>query len=391
MGEGIMDGKADTISVIVPVYNVENYVGQCIESIINQSYTELQIILVDDGSTDQSGLICDEYANKDTRIQVIHKSNGGPVSARKAGIDVAIGKYIGFVDGDDYIEPRMYQQLYKYAEEYQVEFVHSGYYQNDMNVVRSTAKEISYFNDVCNRKNILLQLFSFYPNAEFGSNIWSNILKKELIMEHYYKVPVSQVYGEDLIAMCYCVIAASSFVCIPNAFYHYRFRENSISRTVTEKRLLDYYNLYVQLKNILTYYSYSNPIKNSLKERFSILAMQTLAEQSNYFIPKYKYGTIEKLRGKKVVLYGAGRGGQDYYYQICRYQDCKIVGWIDKKIYQFEYANIYSIDVICMLDYDVVLIAVLEENIVEEIKGLLISLGVEKEKIIWDKPNLIAD
>ena len=99
------------ISIIVPVYNIEKYISECIESIINQTYKNLQIILVDDGSTDKSGIICDEYARKDTRINVIHQKNGGLVSARKSGLRNVEGEFVGFVDGDDYIEPDMYENL----------------------------------------------------------------------------------------------------------------------------------------------------------------------------------------------------------------------------------------------------------------------------------------
>ena len=89
------------ISIVVPVYNVEEYLEECIESIIKQSYPNIQIILVDDGSTDSSGLICDKYAQNDSRIEVIHQNNAGLVEARKAGLKRTIGEYVGFVDGDD--------------------------------------------------------------------------------------------------------------------------------------------------------------------------------------------------------------------------------------------------------------------------------------------------
>ena len=99
------------LSIIVPVYNVEKYIGKCIESIVNQTYKDLEIILVDDGSTDNSGKICDEWARKDKRIKVIHKKNGGLSDARNAGLDICTGDYIGFVDSDDYIELNMYEDL----------------------------------------------------------------------------------------------------------------------------------------------------------------------------------------------------------------------------------------------------------------------------------------
>ena len=100
------------ISVIVPIYKVEKYLHKCIDSILAQTYTNLEIILVDDGSPDNCGKICDEYAAKDSRIKVIHQPNGGLSAARNAGLDIATGDYIGFVDSDDYIAPDMYEKLY---------------------------------------------------------------------------------------------------------------------------------------------------------------------------------------------------------------------------------------------------------------------------------------
>ena len=101
------------ISIIVPVYNVEKYLRKCIDSILNQTFRDFELILVDDGSTDSSGKICDEYSLKDSRIKVIHKENGGQSSARNMGLDVAQGEYIGFVDSDDWIEKDMYEILYR--------------------------------------------------------------------------------------------------------------------------------------------------------------------------------------------------------------------------------------------------------------------------------------
>ena len=103
----------ELISVIVPVYKVEKYLRECVDSILAQTYTNLEIILVDDGSPDNCGKICDEYAQNDSRIKVIHQENGGLSAARNAGLDIATGKYIGFVDSDDYAELNMFEELHK--------------------------------------------------------------------------------------------------------------------------------------------------------------------------------------------------------------------------------------------------------------------------------------
>ncbi len=104
--------KNDLISVIVPVYNVEKYMERCVDSILRQTYTNIEIILVDDGSTDASSRLCDEYAARDGRIKVVHKENGGLSDARDAGLAVAEGDYIGYVDSDDWIEPDMYELMH---------------------------------------------------------------------------------------------------------------------------------------------------------------------------------------------------------------------------------------------------------------------------------------
>ncbi len=101
------------ISIIVPVYKVEKYLKKCVDSILAQTFSDFELILVDDGSPDNSGRICDDYAKKDARVRVVHKQNGGLSSARNAGIEVAKGKYLGFVDSDDYIAEDMYELLYK--------------------------------------------------------------------------------------------------------------------------------------------------------------------------------------------------------------------------------------------------------------------------------------
>ncbi len=116
------------ISIIIPVYNVERYLRECIDSIIAQTYKNLEIILVDDGSSDKSGEICDEYSKKDSRIKVIHKKNGGLSDARNVALDITKGDYIGFIDSDDYIEKDMFQILYNLAEEYNAEISSISFY-----------------------------------------------------------------------------------------------------------------------------------------------------------------------------------------------------------------------------------------------------------------------
>ena len=124
------------ISVIVPIYNIASYLRRCVESLLSQTFSDLEILLVDDGSTDGSGALCEEYRKKDGRIRVIHKENGGLVSARKAGLRAAGGAYIAYVDGDDFVEPDMYERMYAELVKQAVDVVMCGRFEDTGDVSR---------------------------------------------------------------------------------------------------------------------------------------------------------------------------------------------------------------------------------------------------------------
>ena len=148
------------ISIIVPVYKVEKYLVRCIKSIQNQTYTNIEIILVDDGSPDRCGIICDEIAREDSRIKVLHKENGGLSDARNKGIAIAQGEYVGFVDSDDYIEPDMYEHLLGVIEKYNVKLAICSLWCEDENGNSAIPELIDPIDDVC------LNAEALYPQIE---------------------------------------------------------------------------------------------------------------------------------------------------------------------------------------------------------------------------------
>ena len=182
------------ISVIVPVYNVEKYFDACINSIISQTYKELEIILVDDGSTDSSGRLCDQYAKKDSRIKVIHKENGGVSSARNTGIDIATGEYITFVDADDYIDANMYETLYEMAIKTGAEIVECDFvYRKVPENVKNQVYEISGLK-------ALEKLYS--DDTEYGILTVSpcnKIFKRDIVSNIRFKVGCSIAEDRDFI------------------------------------------------------------------------------------------------------------------------------------------------------------------------------------------------
>ncbi|MDR1460052.1 MAG: glycosyltransferase [Campylobacteraceae bacterium] len=201
--------KQPLISVIVPIYNVERYLEKCLNSIINQTYKNLEIILVDDGSPDNCGKICEEYAKKDNRIRVVHKSNGGLSSARNAGLDIANGEYIAFVDSDDYIAENMYEDLINIARKEMSDIVISSFYYVKKNGI------FPYENNLggLDKNEILYQFLT----DRYHSTICSKFFKAALF-EH---IRFTNINFEDLFIMPSLILCAQKVSFTPKAYYYY--------------------------------------------------------------------------------------------------------------------------------------------------------------------------
>ena len=214
------------ISVIIPVYNVEKYLRKCVDSVLGQTFKDIEIILVDDGSTDGCGKICDEYAEKDSRIRVIHKENGGLSSARNAGLDIARGEYIGFVDSDDYVSAEMYEKLLAAAKKYSANLVFCNikcFGENE------NGEEISWVSETCGGKrglclpNEILDdvktLRAFYPSA------CNKLYSKEIFTNIRYP---EGFWYEDKYVLLDIICAANAIACIGDSLYYYYMRQGSI-------------------------------------------------------------------------------------------------------------------------------------------------------------------
>lgn len=219
------------LSIIVPIYRVEEYLRQCIDSIISQTYKRLEILLIDDGSDDNCPFICDEYARIDKRIKVIHKTNGGLDSARKAGVMAATGKYVGDVDGDDWVEPQMFERLVYLAEKHKVSVIESGIIDTagDYTYVRtSRQKEGVYIGEDFERE---IEPYVLYGGEffEYGitASLWNKIFERELIRKYQMLPELTAHLLDDLMCSLPCIVDAKSICITYEAFYHYRVRNNS--------------------------------------------------------------------------------------------------------------------------------------------------------------------
>ena len=233
------------LSVIVPVYCCEKYLAKCVDSICNQTYKDLEIILVDDGSLDNSSEICDELSNNDSRIKVIHKENGGVSSARNAGLDIATGDYITFVDSDDYIENVMYAEMLSVAEKYNCDIV-----------MCDCIKECKNYTELYSH-NIREGFYSYeqlkreyYPhllmmeNIEYPATIsnWVMFFKADICLTRYIE---GVRFSEDLLFGAQLMYNAKSFYYMKGkTYYHYVMNEQSASHKFTKDKWCDYKQLF---------------------------------------------------------------------------------------------------------------------------------------------------
>lgn len=211
------------ISIIVPVYKVAPYLRQCVESIINQTYRDLEILLIDDGSPDECGEICEEYKNRDNRIRVFHTENRGLSAARNLGLQNAAGDCIGFVDPDDWIEPDMYAVLLRGLEEADISVC--GY--------ESGAQRVQLTKAMYTGADSLKALI----DEKFNNNVWNKLYRRKLFDDVLF--PEGKNY-EDVAVMHRIVGNAKAAVVETTVLYHYRVRPESITKTYTAKNLMDY-------------------------------------------------------------------------------------------------------------------------------------------------------
>lgn len=243
-----------SVSIIVPIYKVEKYLKRCVDSLLNQTLQNIEIILVDDGSPDRCGEIADEYAEIDTRIRVVHQSNQGLGPARNSGMRIAKGQYIGFVDSDDYVAPEMYKKLFDYAQMGDFDIVTGGYteFSNAQLITRIhpyAGREYRNKDDINKlRKKLYGHLQKLDGKAYYPVAAWCNIYKRDIIER--YQLSFCEVLSEDIIFNLDYYSVANSIAFISTADYYYRKEgQPSITHSFSENKLGRYRNIIKMLKD----------------------------------------------------------------------------------------------------------------------------------------------
>ncbi len=221
------------ISVILPIYNTEEYLRKCLDSVIHQTYRDLEIICIDDGSTDSSGRIVDEYAEVDERIRVVHQKNSGESNARNVGLNISKGEYITFLDCDDWIEPDMYETILKAIENDDLDMAAGSWFKDYTDKIIEVTNEKDVSNQVFGRDELLRYLYERDAYRGF-SYMWNKLYRREVLTESDGQIMLfdeSIRLGGDVIYLAKLALNVKRARYIDRPFYHYRMRESSGSHT----------------------------------------------------------------------------------------------------------------------------------------------------------------
>ena len=375
------------ISVIVPVYNVENYIRECIESIVNQTYKNLEIILVDDGSTDNSGKVCDEYAATDERITVIHKQNAGLISARKAGISMATGDYATYVDSDDWIDYDTYERAAEMIDKYSPDMVVYGYKKCNGDEIYQKYEELEdgYYtrHDLYNLIKNEFEINNIFYKNLLSSSCCNKIVRLDLLKRNQLTINEKIIIGEDAALSFSCLIESNDIYIMHSTPYNYRVRRDSImhknEQNQYESVILVAKHLYAVMKNSRLLYN------DIIFHQFILyIFYEIIISDIKYFIKDIKVLYPKLKKNSKILIYGEGVFSRNLSEWLRKNNYCEITGYI-------KTSSILKLSQYNGL-YDYIIIAVANAVFVKDIIDLLRSVGISDKKILYIKNyDLTAD
>lgn len=382
------------ISVVIPVYNCEKKIARCLDSVIGQTYKNLEILIVDDGSSDNSVEICREYAKKYDNIVLIEQENQGAAAARRNGVRCAKGDYIGFVDADDYIKEDMYETLVKYMDN--AELVTSGYLNQGKEVFDSFDEGL--YVDETQLKYFYYNMILFKNTKCWGitSCLWNKLYVTQKAKEIFDEIDSEIFMGEDAEFLYKYALSVNSICITKECKYYYEDNPGSVMNSINPNYLKNVHCLYLSLKAFFEKTEYKDGLLPQLHDWiFNLLDGVPHFMGIERTVPDkilYSNSFLEELKGKKIVVYGAGTVGKNYFVLLQRKTDIKVVLWVDEKweTYREKWLYIEPVEKIATVEYDYVVIAVKKEALQENIRKELLRMGVEDSKIWWKPPVFIG-
>lgn len=390
------------LSIVVPVYNVAPYLEQSMQSILNQTYRNIEVILVNDGSTDGSGELCRKYAELDPRIKLFSQENQGVTGARKSGIKLVTGEYITFVDPDDYIDLDLFQRMMDVRGDFDT-VVCQWFRESDQSVRRAcdtielgayrTAEDMDFLLDHMINASVPGGLINLKPGIT--SYLWNKLYKTGIAKEVYQEIGENILRGEDMIFTYLYLLRCKSVLFTDICGYHYRVRNNSLAHSSIQgsKNLRRQCDLYDNLLPAFTAHPRRDMLLPQLHLKLStriskILARMDFAPEAQLELKAYIFPFINLLNGERIALYGAGTVGRQYVRQIRGWGQCTVAAWVDPdwRYFRREGTEVSGVETLAGMDFDHVVIAALEKEEADRIRAELISAGVSEDKILWRAP-----
>lgn len=433
------------ISIIVPVYGVEKYLSACIESVLNQTFTDFELILVDDGSDDDCGEICDNYSERDNRIVVIHKENGGLSSARNAGIEIAKGEYISFVDGDDTVNKDYLGVLYYLCKSNKCQIGVCNFLLTSKESI-NLDHQLEGITEILSGKEAVERSCSG-KDSLLLTVAWNKLYLKELFRD--IKYPTGKIHEDDYTT--WKLLWSAEKVVISNLYLYYylqrpdsimgrRFNIERLDRLCAyeekiefvkkqgmarayEWLLITYYRLLLDTYNNAQDSHFDESILSDIqarinksgrvieeldslniieKNRILFNGMDQIAREgiiksfgTEWLFRKkeeflFPFHIVEKHR--RIALYGAGEVGKSFARQISTLKYGTIALWVDEKWRNLskQIECIMPIDAVVRYEYDVLVIAISNPKVAMEIRSNLINWGIPDQKIVWSDPRVVS-
>lgn len=377
------------VSVIVPVYNVSDYLPKCMESILGQTHRDLEVICIDDGSTDDGLAVLQSFAARDARVRVLHQENGGVVRARAAGLAIAAGAYVTFVDPDDWIESDMIEALLQENAIFQADIIACGRMEDA--VGRSHNHPNGLPDGFYTREWLDAHPAQWFVSDNFYSwqilgGLCTKLIRRDLILAQHALVPSDVTFSEDVIAVISCICRCKGLLVVNRPFYHYVYRMQSATTVEDELPRLNFQGIYhVLLGNFAA-------LKGG-KMRLDMFLINILMQRKySCFYSTMPLFPFEKVReNARVFVYGAGTFGRVVHSAVNKRGSLALAGWTEKHwdAPEFQHFHLEPLDTIYRSSYDVLVIAILDEALCRAIAADMIAHGIPAEKIDFVKKDVV--
>lgn len=378
------------LSVVITAYNLDKYIEKCIDSLILQDYKYMEIVIVDDGSTDNTSEICDKYEKKYNNIRVVHKCNEGVVKALATGIDYSEGLYITFVDGDDWVQDNCYGSLMKILLDNDLDIITYGAIryrdENDYFYTYDRFKEGIYEGTELNviKSNMIWD--KTRQGFQIDPSLCMKIFRKDIIEKSVKNVQNIKIYyAQDVIITYPAIKEAEKLGIIHDAYYFHRRREIGVQPAY----LMDsqyYYKLYLVYEYLTEIFKYDKNILEQIEAFYQYsVKLRCLDNPQDVIIDKWLFPFDKVEKGSNIIIYGYGKVGKTYIQQLEKLNFCNVVCIVDSAYekYQDNVKKIFPIEYIADKKYDYIVIANASDDVKHKIKNVLMkNLNVEEKKII---------